>query len=697
MNTVRKILIILITLLLFNSSFVRMTQISKMNVSIDIEHSAQLVDEDAKIFSYNLKEIGEFNGATTVVSVAVKDNIAFLADEIQGLIAVNIADKTNISVLGTYQDADESVYDVLIRDNHAFLAHGRAGFKIVDISDPTNMVAVGAYDDGGTIWSLFIDNNIVYSVDRTSGIEILDISDLANPVEISQYDGHPFDVFVMENYAYIAAGISAGLEIVNLKDIENPRKVAEIDEGIEDAVGIVVSGKYAYLATRDTGIKVIQISNPNRPKIVGQYKDLGSGRAWDVKLDNRFLYVADEKDGVEILDISDPTNPKEIAQYIDNEIGQSFSLMLEDELIFVADFADGLEILTWRVAEPNPTPYNYVIVDSGSLNFNHSIGPFEINQFIGNESLGLNLSLFMDVGLTSPINITVEAPERVSAGEETNVKIKLTAEASTFWAAFRGSLSFVTPLGSSDLISLADAGIPEYLNLSAFKTFIGRNLTVNTNLNPVILWEDTILNYTLSFVMTPMFNITGSATVSGNINNNGEILALDWFMDNEEVLVPITIPEEVKDFYSIPLEDFQFNIDDLNLDFYSLKFALNALGVVELYSWTLNFTDLMLLGGLEASSKNINSGLETFSPTAENDTTLLHLDGVYPLGNFIVTLHFTGKVSLPPWAIFLSIFGAIVALITPWVLIFSQMRRKKSTQAEPSLTSEIEEPFEEEI
>ncbi len=695
MNTVRKILVILITILLFNSSFVRMTQISRMGALIGIENSAQ--SEDEQIFSYNLEEIGGFKGATAAVSVAVQDNIAFIADQIQGLIAVNFADKTNISVLGTYQDSDESVYDVLIKDNHAFLAHGRAGFKIVDISDPVNMVEVGAYDDGGNIWSLFIDNNIVYSVDRTDGIEILDISDLTNPVEISHYDGHPFDVFVKENYAYIAAGISAGLEIVNLKDIENPRKVAEIDDGIVDAVGITVSGKYAYLATRDTGIKVIQISNPNRPKIVGQHKDLGPGRAWDVKLDNEFLYIADEKEGVEILDISDPTNPKEIAQFIDSEIGQAFSLTLDDKLIFVADFADGLEILTWRVAEPNPTPYNYVVVDRGSLNFNHSIGPFEINQFIGNESLGLNLSLFMDVGLTSPINITIEAPERVNAGEKTNVKIKLTAEASTFWAAFRGSLSFVTPLGSSDLISLADAGIPEYLNLSAFKTFIGKNLTVNSILNPVVLWEDTILNYTISFVMTPMFNITGTATVSGNINNNGEILALDWFMDNEEVLVPITIPEEVEEFYSIPLEDFQFNIDDLNLDFYSLKFALNALGAVELYSWTLNFSDLALLDGLEGSSKNTNNSLEIFNPTAENDTTLLHLDGVYPLGDFIITLYFTGKVSLPPWAIFLSILGAILALITPWVLIFSQMRRKKPTQEEPSLTSDIEEPFDEEV
>ncbi|MHA1461930.1 MAG: LVIVD repeat-containing protein [Candidatus Heimdallarchaeota archaeon] len=694
MNTVRKILVILITILLFNSSFVRMTQISGMSALVVIENSAQLVVEDEQIFSYNLEEIGEFKGVTAAVSVAVKDNIAFIADQIQGLIAVDIADKTNISVLGTYQDADESVYDVLINGNHAFLAHGRAGFKIVDISDPANMVEVGAYDDGGNIWSLFIDNNIVYSVDRTSGIEILDISDLTNPVEISQYDGQPLDIFVVENYAYIAAGISGGLEIVKIKDIENPRKIAEIDEGIEDAVGIVVSGKYAYLATRDTGIKVIQISNPNRPKIVAQYKDLGPGRAWDVKLANGFLYIADEKDGVEILDISEPTNPKEIAQYIDNEIGLAFSLVLVDELIFVADFADGLEILTWRVAEPNPTPYDYVIVDRGSLNFNHSIGPFEINQFIGNESLGLNLSLFMDVGLTSPINITIEAPERVNAGEETNVKIKLTAEASTFWAAFRGSLSFVTPLGSSDLISLADAGIPEYLNLSAFKTFIGRNLTVNSNLDPVMLWEQTILNYTIAFVMTPMFNITGSATVSGNINNNEEILALDWFMDKEEVLVPITIPEDVKEFYSISLEDFQFNIDDLNLDFYSLKFALNALGVVELYSWSLNFSDLTLLGGLEGSSKNSNSGSVIFIPTAENDTTLLHLDGVYPLGSFIITLYFTGKVSLPPWAIVLSILGAILALITPWVLIFTQMRRKKPTQAEPTLTPETEEPVE---
>ena len=358
-------------------------------------------------------------------------------------------------------------------------------------------------------------------------------------------------------------------------------------------------------------------------------------------------------------------------------------------MIFVADFADGLEILNWRVGEPNPTPYNYVIVDRGSLNFNHSIGPFEINQFLGNESLGLNLSLFMDVGLTSPINITVEAPERVNAGDATNIKIRLTAETSKFWAAFRGSLSFVTPLGSSDLVSLKDAGIPEYIDLTAFKTFIGRNLTVNTNLNPLVLWQDTLLNYTISFIMLPLFNVTGTATVAGSINNDDKILELDWFKDNEEVIVPITIPEDIEDFYSLTLEDFKFIIDDLNLDFYSLKFSLAALDFVELYSWSLNFSDLNFLGELE-NSRNNNISPRIITPLAENDTTLLHLDGIYPLGNFVIRLYFTGKISMPPWGIFLTIFGSLIALILPWVLIFSQMRKKKPTQVEPSIEPNID-------
>lgn len=627
-----------------------------------------------EIISYNLEKIGIFDYAKAVVDVFVVNNTAYLADEGKGLLVVNITDLTNPDLLGSYQDGDESVYDVEIRDNYAFLAHGSSGLKIVDITDPENIVEISTFDDGGFAWEIFLTNNYVFLVDRSQGIEIIDITNLELPLEVAQYNGKPFSIFIEENYAYIAAGIGRGLEILDISEISKPRKIGEIMFELEDAVDIYVEDDYAYVAMLENGLKTFKITNPRNPKLISQFVDDKFGNAWGVKGDDDFIYLADEEEGIEVIDFTDPTKPKEIAQFQEGENGNSYNIFIKNDFIFIADYADGMEIITWKTAKPIPTEHEYEIISNATLNFNNSIGPFGLNSIVGNESVGLNISLSMDVGLKSPINITVEAPEQIIAEEDTNLKIQITSEASSFWAKFVGTIALDSPLGSTEIISLEDAGIPEFIELAAFRTFIGRNLSEDTSLTPIILWEDEILNVSLKLIMTPNFNVTGSAIVSALIENENKTIELEWLKDNETVIVPISIPE-VEEFYTVRLEDFKFIIDDLRLDFYSLRFDIVALDLVPIYTWELNFDDL--LGTIPAASiKSNHFPIGDISTNQENNRTLLFLDGEYILGDYVILIYFSKTISLPPWAIALALIGILLLMAIPWILIFTTSRRK---------------------
>ncbi|NHJ03438.1 MAG: hypothetical protein EAX90_01330 [Candidatus Heimdallarchaeota archaeon] len=653
------------------------------------QNSNLLINQNEDIVNFNLKKIGNFNLATAVVDVFILNNIAFLADEEKGFLAVNITDLNVPTLLSRYQLENESIYDIEIRDNYGFLAHGRSGLVIVDLSDPENIIELSRFDDGGIAWSIYLYGNFLFLADRIQGIEILDITNLANPVEISQYDGKPFSVVVKDDYAFVAAGISAGLEIINIKDITNPKKVAEVKTEFEDTVDVYIKDDYVYVANLDNGLKVYKITNPKRPKLVSQYLDGDIGSTWSVVIEDEFAYVADEADGIEILDMKNPTLPKEIAQYHSNNNGNSYALFIQDDLIFIADYTNGMEIVTWKTTKPIPTDSNYVVISNATLNFNHSIGPYGLNAVVGNDSVGLNISLLMDIGLKSPINVSVEAPEKIFPGEDTNLKIRISSEASSFWTKLLGTITLESLLGSTEIISLAAAGIPEYTEIAAFETFIGRNLSEDTNLKPIVLWEDKILNITLKLIMTPNFNVTGTAIVSAMINNENKTINMEWESDREQVIVPIKIPETDEDFYTIKLEDFKFIIDDLKLDFYSLRFDIVALDLVPIYTWILNFDDLF--NSTEPIAFTKGAQINSIFANQENNRTLLYLDGEYLLGDYLIVINFTRSINLPSWAIALILLGILLMMAIPWILIYSTTRSKREPQPEldePSLDVE---------
>ncbi|NHJ47674.1 MAG: hypothetical protein FK733_07800 [Asgard group archaeon] len=658
-----------ITLISLSSVFVQVQFINSYNSSLSPNSTTQNT-------SFNLKKIGQFTGAQEVVDVFVNDYIGYVADQVQGLLIVNLSNPEIPVLINSYQDEDNSVYDVFVEDEIAFVAHGRAGFKILDVSNPLSIIELGEYNDGGISWKIFIQDNTAFIADRIQGLEILDISNKNAPIEIGTYSSQPFDIFIQDELAYLAAGVNNGLEIIDLSDLAAPKKIGEISFGFVDTISISVIDGYAFLGTKGNGLKVVKVSRPKRPKLISEYLPESDCNIWGIYSSNNFIYMACELDGVQILDASDVTNLYKVGHFSDDS-GKAFNVFVNQDNIFLADFDDGLEIFEWKTTQPVPTVNDYHVVDTRIINFNHSVGPFAADVFLGDESIGLNLSIFLDVGLMSPINITVEAPRIIAPDDFINLKIGITAEASYFWGRFEGTVEFTTPLGSSEIFSLEEVGIPQHVQLAAFKTFIGENIDQDSQLFPMELWSQDILNYTLSLVMTPNFNVTGSAIVSAKINNTLEYFDLLWTQDRDEILVPVKIPADIEEFYAIPLEELQFMIDDLHLDLNAIQFDVLLGGLIPVYSWELNESSL---SGI--TSNPMIDNYHSLLPIAnQNNNTLLYLDGIYPLGTFIITIYLSEGIQLPIWSIFLTLLGIIALLVIPFLLIATSSRRKNEEQS----------------
>jgi hypothetical protein len=103
------------------------------------------------------------------------------------------------------------------------------------------------------------------------GLKVLDVTDVAHPRPVSALplpEAH--NVYVARTYAYVAGG-KHGLIIVDVENPERPRVDQVFDAGgrINDLrdvkLGITYVSEFAYLADGENGLRVVQLTSPETP------------------------------------------------------------------------------------------------------------------------------------------------------------------------------------------------------------------------------------------------------------------------------------------------------------------------------------------------------------------------------------------------------------------------------------------------
>jgi hypothetical protein len=129
------------------------------------------------------------------------------------------------------------------------------------------------------------------------------------PELINQIGGPMYAVAWQDNYAYV--GVGPRLYIL---DVSNPAqpvftgRTGVLPEVVQD---VAVSGDYAYITS--FGFRIIDISDPAAPKEIGACST--PGRALGVAVSGNFAYVADDNFGLRIIDVSNPSVPIEVGFY----------------------------------------------------------------------------------------------------------------------------------------------------------------------------------------------------------------------------------------------------------------------------------------------------------------------------------------------------------------------------------------------
>jgi len=151
--------------------------------------------------------------------------------------------------------------------------------------------------------------------------------------------GDAYGVYVSGSYAYVADD-NSGLQVIDISDPASPYIVGSVDTP-GDAHNVYISGSYAYVADVNSSLQVIDISDPASPYIVGSVNI--PDYANDLYISGSYAYVADGFSGLQVIDISDPASPYIVGSV--NTPDYTNDLYISGSYAYVADGFSGLQVI----------------------------------------------------------------------------------------------------------------------------------------------------------------------------------------------------------------------------------------------------------------------------------------------------------------------------------------------------------------
>ncbi|WP_417391247.1 Ig-like domain-containing protein [Gimesia sp.] len=222
-------------------------------------------------------------------------------------------------------------------------------------------------------------------------------------------------VDVVGNYAYVADR-DGGLQIFNISNPSSPVHVGTYDfnqQGIAQAIDVV--GNLAYLAVGEAGLQIINISNPANPTFVGSIAT--PARARGVQVVGNLAYVADDSGnggGLQIIDVSNPGTPTILGSFgVSTPGGLAGGVEVIGNIAYVTDGNNGLHIVNVSDSA-NPTLIKSVATPGGAAIGLDIVGNF---AYVANREGGVQI-----IDISDPFTAS-RVGELLTPGIATGVKV----------------------------------------------------------------------------------------------------------------------------------------------------------------------------------------------------------------------------------------------------------------------------------
>ncbi|MBY0574626.1 MAG: M10 family metallopeptidase C-terminal domain-containing protein, partial [Undibacterium sp.] len=278
---------------------------------------------------------------------------AFVANADKGFQIFDVSDPKKLTLLSTSKI--DNPQNVLVVGDSAFVA-AQGQLAIYDVANPTVPKALGLYqaEDVSNFNQMAVHGGVCYLADP-NGIRMLDIADLSNPKLIGFYNneqiGSTSDIVIQNHFAYVLSELQ-GLRILDISDPIHPLLLASpVDDGNHNKIFRKIEKNYdsVYLSydtvSGKAGIEALDVSVPSKPVMLGSKEILE--HAGNLTISGDFAYLASLEKGLQIVQLS---NGAAIATYEGTKGNDRFFSSMKNDQFLGGDGID-LAIYSGKRAE----------------------------------------------------------------------------------------------------------------------------------------------------------------------------------------------------------------------------------------------------------------------------------------------------------------------------------------------------------
>ena len=179
--------------------------------------------------------------------------------------------------------------------------------------------------------------------------------------------GNVIDVFIDGDYAYVT-NEDEGLKVVNITDPTSPFIIGSYDTD-DIAQSVYVDGDYAFIADYagdpfiEENVLILDVSDPTNPTHLGNCSSIEAAGdyAWDIISTGDIAYLANGDGGLNVIDVSTPSSPEIIERR--NTPGISYDLDVDGDYLYLADDDNGLVVLD--ITNPSSIPIPIATYNTG--------------------------------------------------------------------------------------------------------------------------------------------------------------------------------------------------------------------------------------------------------------------------------------------------------------------------------------------
>jgi hypothetical protein len=245
--------------------------------------------------------------------VAVSRSYAFVADGHGGLIIVDVRNPAAPRTVGKWDSPGESM-GIVVRDETAYLADGSAGLQIVNVKDPAKPAPLGSCDTDGTAEDITVSGDSACIADGSSGLKVMDISKSSAPKQIASLMTSGYCRGVSADGHLLCAGnlYDGAFQVIDIAKPAAPAILATKKYTMyNESWNVVLNGSRLCVLDYFSGIGFFDLSAPDKPAMTGFYLTPSSIVAAAVQ--DKTAYAVGELSGLRVVDLSDPLRPRPLA------------------------------------------------------------------------------------------------------------------------------------------------------------------------------------------------------------------------------------------------------------------------------------------------------------------------------------------------------------------------------------------------